>query len=110
MIELDIVPFPVRGAVKDARRFTREHWEHVSKDWELPLKGFAAIFRRMGEVKRATVLKTKPEELDELTLGARRDGEEGVTIVIALFCLSDEQLDLLISTFTPFERKLIEVE
>jgi len=100
MLSLDEVPSGVRDMVQAASKFAVADWQRFTAQWLVPFKQEAIILRQMGEEARHNLIRDDSGELSDLSEECRIE-EDSTYLTIALCCLTDAQLDLMISIFEP---------
>ena len=96
MIEVRLIPQNVRGTVLQAGNYTLEDWKSMSHHWPEVVKWRAHHFLSQGEAARGkTLAEDSKKVLSELIMGIKK--EDVAEIVITLFCLSDDDLRVVVA-------------
>ena len=102
-IDVGEVPERFQGILQAFRAFkTREEWRGITEAMPLLIKKTFLIARHVNQAERneaaRNLIKQWKEKIDDETHPEHGEGQDRLLLA---FCLSDEQLDLAISTFLP---------
>ena len=103
-VDLSTVPEEIRDMVSEAQRFTVQEWARVTPKWVEFFKTWTIGCRKIGQEQRFMEVRRGKAELQKVLEEATLD-DDTWNLAMALYCLSDEQLDTVISTFEPEVRQ-----
>ena len=100
MIEASAVPFAVRGMLRAVEGLTTTaQWRVLTSHWPEGTKVWTIAMRNKGENERMRLVREGLLELQNMTIESRQDKNDGTDVWVAIACLSDAQLDLVIESF-----------
>jgi len=102
-IDISKVPAEIREGVFNFRSFqTKEEWAKITESWLMVYQKTALVSRKLNQTQRNKVAKDMIKEWGSKFSDEGLPSYDPATkLLLALFCLSDHQLDLAISTFLP---------
>jgi hypothetical protein len=98
-MDLSNVSETVADMVRAAEKFGVEEWQALSEEWLPFMKGVAVRCRTLGYEHRSQAVTNGAWEDIYGPQGLQESGEGSTDVAVALFCLSDRALEILISTF-----------
>lgn len=103
MSDLSWIPEDIRPKVEEALGYSERDWREMTTGGNPQFLVFFVAARKLDEIYRRTQIVQKPGVIEQMLNNQPAEDPDGemAKMILAVFCLPNETLDLVISTFSP---------